>query len=159
MDSCCLSIFALSRRSFLNGVLKVVLRDWNTGRLLDCDLVVSESSLENLNPFSFRLARSSSKVRIVCWGLSASDGSWFLHDVHMQQKVRIEITPHNVAITERLATLESCKHIKPNAIRKYTMLLSRKKHHIRQWFYIHHTRRRKHSPPHQQCVRQADNDR
>ena len=127
MDSCCLSIFELSRRSFLNGALKVVLRDRNTRRLLGFDLVLSESSLVNLKPFSFRLARSSSKVRIVCWGSSASDGSCFLHDVHMHQKVRIEIIPHSVAIRERLATLESCKHINPNAIRKYTMLLPRKK--------------------------------
>ena len=127
------SFFELSRRSFLNGTFKEVLKDdkvldRRVGGRLRCVSVVSDSSLLNLNPFSFCLTWSSSKVRVVRFGSSAWDGSWFLHDVHMDQKVRIKIIPHSIAMTERVAMPESCKHINPNAIRKDTMLLLRKIH-------------------------------
>ena len=133
------AFFELSHRSLLNGFFNDVLKDDKVldrfGRLVGCVLVVSESSpsLLNVKPFVFRLACSSSKVRVVRSGLSDLDGSCFLHDVHMHQKMRIKIIPNSVAITERVATSESCKHINPNAIRKDTKLLSRKHPH-KTWF-------------------------
>ena len=123
-----LSFDCISRQSFSKGTFKAVVKDDKVlnqrfGRLVGCGLV-SESSLLNLKPFSFRFAWSSSKVKIVRLGWSASRGSSFLrvHDVHMHQKERIKIIPHSVAITERVATPEPCKHINPNATRKDTIL-------------------------------------
>ena len=131
------AFFEFPRRNFLNGAFKVVFKDSSDGRLEGFDLVVSESALENLKPFC--LAWSSSKVRIVRLVSSASDGSWFFHDVHMHQTVSIMIIPHSVAITERVATFESCKHVNPNAIKKDTTLLSRKNIHIRHDLITSHS--------------------
>ena len=143
------AVIEVSRRIFLRGLgsFKVGAKDDKVidrraaGRSVTvggCGLVVSDSefSLVNLNPFC--LACSSSKVRVVVrLGPSASDDSGSLHDVHTHQAVRIKITPHNVAIIERVGMPEPCKHMNPNAKRKHTMLS--RKHPHKTWFkYISH---------------------
>lgn len=120
-------IFQVSRRNFLSGSFKAVFKDDKVVDRRAGRGIVSELSLVNLNPFGLSLAWSSSKVRIVRLGLSTLIGSCFLHDVHMHQTMRIKITPHNVTITERVRTPESCKHMNPKAIRKNTMLSQKHK--------------------------------
>ena len=127
------AIFDVPRRNFSSGSFKVVVQDdhlvidRSARRLMVFGLVSEswQSSLVNSKPLDFCLAWSSSKVRVVRLGLSALDGSCFLHDVHIHQTVRIKITPHNVPIIERVGTPEFCKHMNPNAIRK-DIMLSRK---------------------------------